>query len=214
LPGNHGNPLIPKGSKVFLILLAAAMPTAVDADRALARAVQKEGQWTAFRRFAAPGAVMFQRGAHDAASLLAGQPDPKKPFTWEVHESITSCDGTTAITIGPVRQADGRDGMLLLVWRKQPDGSWKWVVWRGGAGRTPEPGPVPRTITASCEGEPPLYVRRQPEGPSGTVSSPDRTLIWYWETDRTGAVTYYIQAWNGTAHKTVVGGDRVSVPGK
>ena len=195
------------------LLLAATPQTVIESDRALAKAVQTEGQWTAFRRFAAPGAVFFQRGAHDAAALLAGQPDPKKPFTWKVHESITSCDGTTAVTIGPVQRPDGKGGMLLLVWRRQPDGSWKWVAWRGGAAGTPEPpGPVPRIITASCEGSPHSYVKPAPAGPSGTLASPDRTLIWYWATDRSGAVTYSIQVWNGTDHATVVGGDKVPVP--
>lgn len=198
---------------IFAALLAvAAPPSAVEADRELAKAVRTEGQWTAFRRFAAPGAVIFQRGAHDAAAMLAGQPDPKTAFTWKVHESITSCDGTTAVTIGPVRRPDGKGGMLLLVWRKQPDGRWKWVAWRGGAGPTPDKGPVPRIIKASCKGPPNYYVRPKPAGPSGGLSSPDRTLIWHWETDRAGAVTYSIQVWNGTDHVTAVGGDNMPVP--
>jgi hypothetical protein len=202
---------------VFAMLMAerAVMPqTALQVDRQLEKAVRTEGQWTAFRRFAAPGAVIFQRGGHDAAALLARWPDPKKPFTWAVHESITSCDGTTAVTIGPVRRPEGTAGMLLLVWRKQPDGRWKWVAWRGGAGPTPDSGPVPRIITASCKGRPHSYMRPAPAGPSGGLSSPDRTLIWHWETDRSGAVTYSIQVWNGTAHATVVGGDKVPVPRK
>jgi hypothetical protein len=202
---------------IAAILLAALLPaatpqTAVEADRVLATAVRTEGQWTAFRRFAAPGALFFQRGAHDAATMLARQPDPKEAFTWDVNESITSCDGTTAVTIGPVRRPDGKGGMLLLVWRKQPDGSWKWVAWRGGASPTPDSGPVPRVITASCEGQPHSYLRPKPAGPSGTLASPDRTLIWHWETDRSGAVTYSIQVWNGTDHATVIGGDKVPVP--
>ena len=202
----------------FAIMLAAtALPattpqTVVEADRALAKAVRTEGQWTAFRRFAAPRAIFFQRGAHDAATILAGQPDPKQAFSWKVNESIISCDGTTAVTIGPVRRPDGKVGMLLLVWRRQPDGRWKWAAWRGGAGPTPDPGPAPRVITASCEGRPHLYVRPKPARPSGGLSSPDRTLIWHWEMDRSGAVTYSIQAWNGTAHAKVIGGDKVPVP--
>jgi hypothetical protein len=43
-----------------LLLAAAAAPlTAVEAERAFAADAQKQGQWTAFRKWAAPDAVMW-----------------------------------------------------------------------------------------------------------------------------------------------------------
>lgn len=201
------------GTTITLLLAiapaAGAARTALETDRELAKAVQSEGQWTAFRRFAAPGAIIFERGAHAASTHLRGRPDPRPPLTWTVHESVTSCDGTTTITVGPVQREAGKTGILLLVWRKQPDGSWKWVVWRGAAGTVSKPGLSAGALKASCTGTPPLIMRRRSEGPSGLVTSPDRTLLWYWETNRAGAVTYYTQAWNGTAYKTAAGGDNV-----
>ena len=43
------------------LLLAAAEPamTAVDAERAFVADAQKLGQWTAFRKWSAPDAIMF-----------------------------------------------------------------------------------------------------------------------------------------------------------
>lgn len=198
-------------------LLAAAAPdphSVLEADRALAAQVRSDGQWTAFRRFAEADAIMFHNGAHPAAALLKGQPDPATPLTWTVEESWTSCDGTTAFTVGPVRRPSGKAGMLLLVWRKQPDGSWKWVAWRGAAeGRAELPGP--RVEAASCEGSPPSYLMPKAEGPSGRLWSPDRTLLWDWRTDAAGKVSYSVRAWDGTRHVTLIaGGDEVRVGGR
>ena len=195
---------------ILAVLLAAAAPqTVLEADRALAAAVRSEGQWTAFRRFAAPDAIIFYNGPHPAVRTLKAQRDPPSAMTWTVAESWTSCDGTTAFTVGPVRRPGGKEGVLLLVWRKQPDGSWKWVAWKGaGEGSTEVPGP--RVAVASCAGTPPLYMTAKPPGRSGRLWSPDRTLMWDWHADLSDNVTYNIRVWDGTRHVTLIaGGDQL-----
>lgn len=185
---------------IFAAVLAIQAPqSALEADRALAAAVQSEGQWTALRRFAAPDAVWFQNGAHQASSALARAPDPRPGVTWTVAEVGTSCDGTTAFPLGPMRRPSGEAGSLLIVWRKQPDESWKWVAVRAAA-TVGTPGPEPRVTVASCEGRPLTYMSPVPEGPSGELWSPDRTFWWSWRTDRQGRVTYSLRIWNGTEH--------------
>ena len=185
---------------ILAVLLATQAPQSVlEADRALARAIESEGQWTALRRFAAPGAVWFQNGVHQASRALANAPDPPSAITWTVAEVGTSCDGSTAFTLGPMQRPSGEVGSLLIVWRKQPDGSWKWVAVRAAA-TVGTPGPESRVTVASCEGRPLSYVSPAPEGPSGELWSPDRTFWWSYRTDRSGRVTYSLRIWNGTEH--------------
>lgn len=191
---------------ILAVLIATSAPqSALEADRSLAAAVQTEGQWTALRRFAAPDAIWFQNGPHQASRALARAPNPPSGITWTVAESISSCDGTTAFTIGPMRRPSGEIGSLLIVWRKQPDGRWKWIAVRAAA-TVGRPGPEPRVTTASCEGRPHSYISPAPEGPSGEVWSPDRTFWWSYRTDRWGRVAYSIRIWNGTEHWVALSG--------
>ena len=191
---------------ILAILLAAQAPqSALEADRALATAVRNEGQWTALRRFAAPDAIWFQNGVHDASWALGRAPDPAAGISWTVAEVGTSCDGTAAFTLGPVRWPSGARGSILIVWRRQPDGSWKWVALRTAA-TVGVPGTEPNVTAASCEGRPPGYVSPAPEGPSGELWSPDRTFWWSYRTDRQGLVAYSLRLWNGSEHWVALSG--------
>ena len=64
------------------LLLAAALSTAVDAERAFAADAQKIGQWTAFRKYAESSAVMFDPQAVWAHELLEGAKDPPRSIQW------------------------------------------------------------------------------------------------------------------------------------
>ena len=65
---------------IFALLLAsAALPTAVDAERAFARDSQRIGQWTAFRQYADRDAVMFTPQAVWVQTLLKDRKDPPVP---------------------------------------------------------------------------------------------------------------------------------------
>ena len=55
---------------IAYILLAAAIPTAVDAELAFARDAQRIGMWTAFRKYADADAVMFTPQAVWAHNFL------------------------------------------------------------------------------------------------------------------------------------------------
>ena len=72
---------------IIALLLAAAAPqaapqTAVDAERAFAAHAQKVGQWTAFRDYAEPTAVMFDPQAVGAHDFLKGRKDPPRSVEW------------------------------------------------------------------------------------------------------------------------------------
>ena len=114
----------------------------VAADIALARAALDEGQWTAFRRFAAPGAQLDEgRGPADAATVLSTRADPPQPLRWAVREVWSSCDGTLAASFGRWRDA-GIVGNYLTIWQRQGDGSYRWL-YRSGSTDNPQPRPHP-----------------------------------------------------------------------
>ncbi len=57
---------------IAALLLAAATPTAIDAEIAFARDAQRIGMWTAFRKYADRDAVMFTPQAVWARDYLQG----------------------------------------------------------------------------------------------------------------------------------------------
>jgi hypothetical protein len=98
------------------------------ADWSLARRSREEGQWTAFRDMAAPGALFHQpEGPVDAATWLAGRADPAEAEQWSPNVAWTSCDGTLAVTEGRFRQPDGLVGTYVTVWALQRNRSYKFT---------------------------------------------------------------------------------------
>ena len=115
------------------LLLAAAAPAhAAEAERAFAAMAQRSGQWSAFRAFAAPDAIMMAPEKVNAQAFLAPLKDPPRAVMWWPARAITSCDGTLAISTGPwVREGGKATGTFTTVWRRQPDGGWKWLFDHG-----------------------------------------------------------------------------------
>jgi ketosteroid isomerase-like protein len=101
-----------------------------DVERAFAQAVAQSGITAGFRQFAAPDAVMFLPGPVPAAPELNGARWPGE-LLWRAQYVAVAPSGDLAVSAGPslVRGA-GRPsgGFYLTVWKRQPDGSWKFVV--------------------------------------------------------------------------------------
>jgi hypothetical protein len=114
------------------LVAAAAIVTAVDAERAFIRDAHTQGQWTAFRKWADDTAVMFSPQAVWAQEYLKGLKDPPRSIDWAPADSWVSCDGRTAINRGPWTSASGRaHGYFTTVWM-QNHSSWRWA-YDGGA---------------------------------------------------------------------------------
>ncbi|MGH6705455.1 MAG: hypothetical protein ACREB1_01445, partial [Sphingomicrobium sp.] len=103
---------------IAALLIAAAAPTAVDAERAFAADAQKLGQWTAFRKYATDDALMFVPTPTNAQTWLRGRDDPKQSIEWWPTESYSSCDGRLAVNKGGWRRPDGSVGYFTTVWRR------------------------------------------------------------------------------------------------
>jgi hypothetical protein len=173
------------------------------ADLAFAKAAREQGQWTAFRLFAADGALIHgDGGPFDAGPWLAEQKDPDKPVQWGPNAVWSSCDGSLAVTFGRFQTAEGLFGSYATVWERQEDRDYKWI-YDVGAVDDPQPLPPPElpeddedTIIVSglaiIDGK--VADCRRSEGSSpptrvfagagdaqrGGGASRDSTLMWRW----------------------------------
>ena len=185
---------------ILALLLAAAEPsmTAIDAERAFVADAQKLGQWTAFRKYAADDAEMYVPQRVNAQEFLKGLKDPPASVFWWPGKSFVSCDGSYAVNTGPwVRQYGKAVGYFTTVWKRQPDGSWKWI-YDGGDGLATaraEGGDI-KPSPASCEGK--------PAGLPSASKSPDGSLAWTIEVGGAGQRSFRAFVWNGKEYQRVI----------
>jgi hypothetical protein len=185
---------------ILALLLAAAEPsmTAIDAERAFVADAQKLGQWTAFRKYAADDAEMYVPQRVNAQEFLKDLKDPPASVFWWPGKSFVSCDGSYAVNTGPwVRQYGKAVGYFTTVWKRQPDGSWKWI-YDGGDGLATaraEGGDIKPSL-ASCEGK--------PAGLPSASKSPDGSLAWTIEVGGAGQRSFRAFVWNGKEYQRVI----------
>ena len=202
---------------ILALLLAAAAPvTAIDAERSFAADAQKLGQWTAFRKYAAPDALMFVPQPVNAQVWLKGRKDPPASVFWWPGRSYVSCDGKMAINTGPWVRGYGKSvGYYTTVWLRQKDGAWKWVYDAGDEDKfmRDEGGDI-APINAKCP-KLPLPPPPQREMPAeikyGGGSSADGTLTWGWTVERNGKRNFFALMWDGKQRQMVIE-DKVAAP--
>jgi hypothetical protein len=186
---------------------AAQPSTIVAAELAFSRAARERGQWTAFRMFAAPGALLHgSDGPFPIEPWLATQTDPPAAVQWEARAVAMSCDGALAVSQGRFVDPDGKVGNFVTVWERQADGDYRYIFDAGGED-VPQPPPrkqfedgniVVRAIdsvqgyVATCPRggaapPPPPAIAVGEEGKAGARLSRDGTLRWRWEHRADGA---------------------------
>lgn len=198
--------------------LASAQPTtarpmtAIEAERAFAAEAQAKGQWTAFRHWADPTAVMFTPQAVWAQQFLNDRKDPPTSVAWAPDRSVVSCDGRTAVSTGVWRDDSGATGGFYTVWMRQQSGDWRWTV-DGLAPSTAKTLPArATTIRASCVNR--AAAARvfaattaatagltQPPGDAGQGRSADGTLTYRWTVSPDGARRFTLRRWDGRAYR-------------
>ena len=208
---------------IAVLLAAAAVPTAVDAENAFARDAQRLGQWTAFRKYADHDAVMFTPQAVWARDFLKGRKDPPEAVRWWPGASFVSCDRRTAVNTGPwTRNRGTLHGYFTTVWQREK-GRWSWVYDAGDELKNPRPRPRrPFVRRASCRAKAPgapiippaaltaKQARTTPED-AGRGQSADKTLGWDWKVEKNGSRYFRAYLWNGFRYEQVVY-DRVRPP--
>ena len=192
----------------FLIAAAATAATPLEAERAFAADAQKLGQWTAFAKWSADDALMFVPQPVNAHEFLKDRKDPPVAVFWWPGRSYVSCDGSYAVNTGPwVREWGKSVGYFTTIWKRQPDGSWKWIYDGGDGLKTPraEGGDL-QPQTASCEGKakPPADAPLRPGFKGGDGASEDGTLWWSWTVAPDGGRSFSAMLWNGHSYEAVV----------
>ena len=193
------------------LLLAAAEPaiTAIDAERAFVADAQKLGQWTAFRKWSAPDAIMFAPRQVNAHEFLKELKDPPVSVFWWPGRSYVSCDGSYAVNTGPwVRQWGKSVGYFTTVWRREADGGWKWIYDGGDelSQARAEGGDI-KPLVASCltkPGKDEFALMAFPAATQGKGSSKDGSLRWYWLVKPSGERWFVARLWFGGKFLTVV----------
>jgi len=202
---------------MLALLLSAAAVTAVDAERAFAADAKRIGQWTAFRKYADPSAVMFTPQAVWAHEFLKGRKDPPKSIHWGPSASWVSCDGRTAINRGAWATAAGQwSGYFTTVWVKRAKG-WTWDYDGGDELSPPRSLPKrPAVEQASCAGKgkipseyrketkPTDRIAGKPPADGGQGRSADGTLIYEWKVAKDGERHFEAKLWNGRDYRTVL----------
>jgi hypothetical protein len=206
-----------------LLIFAAALPTAIDAEKAFARDARRLGQWTAFRKYADPDAVIFTPQVAWAHEFLTGRKNPPVSVRWWPAQSFVACDRRTAVNTGPsARPGTNAPGYFTTVWQRERQ-RWMWVYDGGDALKVARPLPKkPFVRRAACTGKPtrapllsltPSSKRRGKVAPDdyGVGRSADGTLAWDWKVDAKGARQFRTFLWNGARFEQVIH-DRTTAP--
>lgn len=159
----------------------------IEAERAFAARAGEIGWIPAFRAYAAPDGELAQpNGYANAPAELATTEDDGNHnlFWWPAYAGI-SRDADFGFTTGPVSFDEARTprGHYFTVWRRQPDGGWKWI-YDGGVGPIAEP----NQIAPGAAEVPALPVSTVGGGRADTASAEVRAL------EQSGALAYAADA--------------------
>lgn len=148
----------------LLAAIAFAAPSKSDKERWKAELVQVEDAFSAmaqekgilpaFEHFAAPDVAFIDTDPRQFRGLEAvrkrmGNTPPGAKLTWSAMFTDVSDDGTLGYNYGRYESRgpgpDGKEivrgGFFLSIWKRQPDGSWKYVMDTGAPDRPPPPAP-------------------------------------------------------------------------
>ena len=111
----------------------------VKTEQAFSKMAEEKTAREAFMAFIADDGLLFRPGAVNGKKWMIEHPVPpsdKKPLlAWQPSFAGMSASGDMGFTTGPWESKPDRAdpkpsayGHFVTVWKKQPDGSWKWVV--------------------------------------------------------------------------------------
>lgn len=179
------------------------------AERDFARMAQAQGQWTAFRATAAADALMFVPQPVDAQAWLAGRADPPRSVAWQPHAVYVSCDGDTAATTGAAQWPGGSHGMFTTIWKRQADGSWKWIADHGAPVSVARAAPASTLhrrarCAANATLDRPAALVRDAADAVGGGASEDGSLHWHYVVRPNGALRFVVDLESAGRHQRVI----------
>ena len=157
----------------------------VAAERAFAADGLIMGVDASFLKWAEPDAVMI---AGDAPTTVTALMDPNAVFdpeapslVWWPNWAGVARSGELGFTTGGVEVGGERRGHYFTIWRRQPDGGWKWVYDGGtGAASAGVPGPdsepviLPTATTGAASAEAAMAEVRAAEAALATAAATDQ----------------------------------------
>jgi ketosteroid isomerase-like protein len=122
----------------FAQSLQADLDAMVAAERAFSKLSEEKGFKESFLTYIAEDGIMFRPTPVKGKEMLAARPDPPIKLTWQPSHAEIARSGDMGWTTGPwQRQPKGSNvvfyGDFLTVWKKQPDGKWRWVIDAGSS---------------------------------------------------------------------------------
>ena len=133
---------------LFALGLAACAPrpavpdasAVIAAERAFAAEAGESGWVEAFIEYSTEDALLLGAGPTNAHAALSGI-DPANrgdtTLSWGPDFAGMSRGGDFGFTTGPYNGGGEAFGQYFTVWRRQADGSWKWIFDGGVNGQTP-----------------------------------------------------------------------------
>lgn len=144
---------------IALLVLAAAAPCAalaqapdpapvVAAERAFAADTLDLGIAGSFTRWSEPDAIVIGGGevlrVRDAYPPDAARPADEPVLQWWPNFAGVARSGDLGFTTGGFTVAGQPAGHYFTIWKRQPDGGWRWV-YDGGSGASAADVPGPET---------------------------------------------------------------------
>ncbi|KQY35156.1 hypothetical protein ASD38_00870 [Caulobacter sp. Root487D2Y] len=103
------------------------------AERAFAADGLALGIRDSFLAHMADDAIVFRPGPVSAKALYEKRPSSKTPkLEWWPQKVVIARSGDLGLSVGPSAVNGQRGGYYATIWRKGPDGRWKWI-YDGGA---------------------------------------------------------------------------------
>lgn len=181
----------------------------VATELAFARYAAEYGRWVAFGQYSDDAGVMFVPEMVNAKTWLKGQPEPANKLSWEPYEVWSSCDGSIGVTRGGWQAGEAK-GWFTTVWKRQDDGTYRWLLDHGDV--DPAIGGPPEFIeahVADCPAGdwlPPISMAEAVPGNGEFFggASDDHTLRWGGRVDRWGGRIVTVDLWDGEAFQRVL----------
>ncbi|MBO9559319.1 MAG: DUF4440 domain-containing protein [Caulobacter sp.] len=115
------------------------------AERAFAADGAALGVRDSFLKHMADDAIVFRAGPVSAKALYEKRPSSTKPkLEWWPQKVVIARSGDLGLSVGPWAIDGKGGGYYATIWRKQPDGQWKWI-YDGGAEAPAAKAPGPET---------------------------------------------------------------------
>lgn len=116
----------------------------VAAERAFAADGLTMGIKGSFLKHMADDAIVFQPELRNAREAVSAQPDGGPKLEWWPVWAGIAASGDLGFTTGPYAVDGNRGGHYFTVWKKQADGSWKWL-YDGGPRSSSRDAPGPES---------------------------------------------------------------------